>query len=246
MNKRFFLWILLFVAIGVFCWAGYEYYQIQQVYITGNAAFDDIREAAITDGEQTDRDAELGIPAKGIDWDELHAMSENVIGWIYSPGTPIDYPVMRADDYQYYLSRLPDGRFNANGSIFLDFNHAPDFSDPLSVLYGHHMRSGKMFGSLNGYRSQSFYDSHPVMFLYTPQRNYRIDLMSGFVLAERQWRENAFMFPENLPQLLDFASKNTTFESSVTWTEGDRILGMSTCEYDFDGARYVVLGIMRY
>lgn len=103
-----------------------------------------------------------------------------------------------------------------------------------------------MFGSLNGYRSQSFYDSHPVMFLYTPQRNYRIDLMSGFVLAERQWRENAFMFPENLPQLLDFASKNTTFESSVTWTEGDRILGMSTCEYDFDGARYVVLGIMRY
>ena len=103
-----------------------------------------------------------------------------------------------------------------------------------------------MFGTLNGYRSQDFFDEHPVMFLYTPERNYRVDLMYGFVVAEGQWRANAFVFPQNRESLLSFAADRTTFASDVTYREGDRLLGMSTCEYDFDDARYVVLGILRY
>jgi len=250
MNKRIplriLLWLLLFGAIGVFVFSAYNWLDIRQEYTAASAAYDDIRDRALYDADSTDRDAELGIPARGIDWDELHQINEDIIGWIYSPGTVIDYPVMRADDYSWFLSRLPDGTFNANGSIFLDFNHSPDFSDPISVLYGHHMRSGAMFGTLPGYRNQSYFDDHPVMFLYTPHTNFRIDLMYGFVVAERQWRARAFMFEENIPSLLEFAADNTTFESGVNWQEGDRILAMSTCEYDFDDARYVVLGILRY
>ncbi|MCL2403271.1 MAG: class B sortase [Coriobacteriia bacterium] len=246
MNKRIFLWILFFAALAALGFSGFRYYEIQQVYNSGSEAYNVVRDRAIYDGDASDRDEELGIPAKGIDWDELHAINENIIGWIYSPGTPIDYPIVAADDYSFYLSRLPDGTFNANGSIFLDFNHSPDFSDPISVIYGHHMRSGKMFGTLNAYRRQSFFENHSVMFLYTPERNYRVDLMYGFVVAEGQWRARAFVFPENISSLLTFAESNTTFESDVRWQEGDRILAMSTCEYDFDDARYVVLGILRY
>jgi sortase B len=247
MNKRIFLWVLFLAALAVAGFSGYRLYEVHQVFVSGNEAFDNIRELAASEGEGTDRDAQLGIPPRDIDWDELHdSVNEDIIGWIYSPGTPIDYPVMRADDYSYFLSRLPDGTFNANGSIFLDFNHAPDFSDPLSVIYGHHMRSGAMFGTLNAYRQQSFFENHPVMFLYTPDRNYRVDLMYGFVVAEGEWRRRAFMFPENIPDLLEFAADRTTFQSDVRFEEGDRILAMSTCEYDFDDARYAVLGILRY
>jgi sortase B len=245
MNKRILLWILLVAALGVFAYAAHGYWQVQQVYASGNAAFDAIRNLAIYDGEPTDEDAYWGIPPKGIDWDALREINEDTIGWIYSPGTVIDYPIMRADDYSWFLSRLPDGTFNANGSIFLDFNHSPDFSEPISVIYGHHMRSGAMFGTLNHYRQQSFFEDHPVMFLYTPQRNYRVDLMYGFVVAEGEWRARAFMFQENIPSLLAFADDRTTFRSDISWSEGDRILAMSTCEYDFDDARYVVLGILR-
>ncbi|MCL2437997.1 MAG: class B sortase [Coriobacteriia bacterium] len=244
MNKRILLWVLLVAALAVFGYSGYRYYEIHMIYVSQQEAFDVIRDLAVSDGEGEDS---LGIPDRDIDWDELHAnVSEDIIGWIYSPGTPIDYPIMRADDYSFFLSRLPDGTFNANGSIFLDFNHSPDFSDPLSVIYGHHMRSGAMFGTLNGYRQQSFFEDHPVMFLYTPQQNYRIDLMYGFVVAEGEWRRRAFMFQENIPELLEFGADRTTFSSDVRFEEGDRILAMSTCEYDFDDARYVVLGILRY
>jgi sortase B len=246
MNKRIFLWILLVAALGVFVVAAYQFIDLQRMYAAGDAAFEQVRDIGLYDTDELDdRDARYGIPPKGIDWDALRAVNEDVIGWIYSPGTVIDYPVMRADDYSYYLSRLFDRSFHPNGSIFLDFNHSPDFSDPLSVIYGHHMRSGAMFGTLNHYRRQAFFEEHPVMFLYTPQGNYRIDLMYGFVVAEGEWRQRAFVFEQNIPSLLGFAAENTTFRSNVTFTEGDRILGMSTCEYDFDDARYVVLGIMR-
>lgn len=103
-----------------------------------------------------------------------------------------------------------------------------------------------MFGTLNLYRRQAFFEDHPVMFLYTPERNYRVDLMYGFLVAEGEFRANAFMFQENVPSLLEFAAERTTFESDVSFQSGDRLLGMSTCEYDFDNARYVVLGILRY
>ena len=245
MNKRILLWILLVAALGVFVYAAHGYWQLQQVYAQAATAFEEIREVAIYEGEPIQDDEYWGIPTKGIDWDALREINPDTIGWIYSPGTVIDYPVMRGEDYSWFLSRLPDGTFNANGSIFLDYNHSPDFSEPISVIYGHHMLSGAMFGTLPNYRQQSFFEDHPVMYLYTPQRNYRVDLMYGFVVAEGQWRARGFIFQENIPSLLTFAAENTTFESEVQWQVGDRILAMSTCEYDFDDARYVVLGVLR-
>ncbi|MCL2606270.1 MAG: class B sortase [Coriobacteriia bacterium] len=249
MNKtilRILLWVALAISLIVLGYSGYTYVELQRVYAIADNLYDEIRDFALYDTEEVDdSDAALGIPPKGIDWDALWEINEDTIGWLYSPNTPIDYPVMRADDYTFYLSRLPDRSFNANGSLFLDYNHNPDFSSSISVIYGHHMRSGSMFGTLENYRSQSFFDDHPVMYLYTPEQNFRIDLMYGFVVAEHQWRARAFMFYPNLPSLREYAAENTTFNSDVTFEEGDRMIALSTCSYDFDGARYVVLGIRR-
>jgi len=249
MNKtilRILLWVALAISLIVLGYSGYTYVELQRVYAIADNLYDEIRDFALYDTEEVDdSDAALGIPPKGIDWDALWEINEDTIGWLYSPNTPIDYPVMRADDYTFYLSRLPDRSFNANGSLFLDYNHNPDFSSSISVIYGHHMRSGSMFGTLENYRSQSFFDDHPVMYLYTPEQNFRIDLMYGFVVAEHQWRARAFMFYPNLPSLREYAAENTTFNSDVIFEEGDRMIALSTCSYDFDGARYVVLGIRR-
>ena len=75
----------------------------------------------------------------------------------------------------------PDGTYNANGSLFIDYNNAWDFSDQLTVIYGHHMKSGQMFGSLKGYKGQAYFENHPYMYLYTDNGNYRIDLLYGCV-----------------------------------------------------------------
>ena len=126
----------------------------------------------------------------------------------------------------------------------MDYNCAPDLSGPLAVIYGHHMKSGKMFGGLKGYKSQEYYEKHPCMYLYSRQGGYRIDLLYGFVIEAGQWKEGAFMYPENVGGLMKYAALNTTFESGLKYEEGDKIAALSTCSYEFDDARYVVVGRM--
>lgn len=164
--------------------------------------------------------------------------------WLYCPGTVIDYPVMMANDYSYYLTHLPDGMKNANGSLFIDYNCAPGFSGQLTVIYGHHMKTGRMLGSLKGYKMQGYYDEHPYMYLYTRQGNYRIELLYGCVIGAGEWRERAFMYEQNVRTLLSYAAHRSTFKSSAAYAEGNRVIALSTCSYEFDGARYVVLGIL--
>ena len=101
-----------------------------------------------------------------------------------------------------------------------------------------------MFGSLTGYKEQSYYEKHPYMDLYTKQGNYRIDLLYGCVVGAGQWREKAFMFKENKKALLSYAAFGTTFESNIKYKEGDKLVALSTCSYEFNDARYVVIGVL--
>jgi sortase B len=157
----------------------------------------------------------------------------------------IDYPIVRATEYDYYLHRLPDGTFNANGTLFIDYNWK-DFSDRFLIVYGHNMKSGRMFGSLSNYKRQEYFNAHPYLYLYTEQgEKYRIELMYGCVIGAGQWRDRAFMFDVNMDSLLAYAAHNTTFSSDIQYTQGDKIITLSTCSYEFDGARYVVIGVLR-
>jgi len=187
----------------------------------------------------------IDIPAMAIDFDALHGINPDAVAWLYSPGTVIDYPIVRATEYDYYLHRLPDGTYNNNGTLFIDYNWT-DFSDKLTVVYGHNMKSGKMFGSIANYKKQAYFDEHPYLYLYTETgENFRIDLVYGCVIEAGQWRERAFMFDVNLDLLMDYAARSTTFNSNAQYTPGDRVIALSTCSYEFNDARYVVLGILQ-
>ena len=239
--------LIMIMAIGLMAFAGTRLYETARVYQEGNAAYDALRnqvKGGAGDAAQT-QEPLVYIPPMDIDFEALKQINEDTVAWLYCPDTEIDYPVMKADNYSYYLSHLPDGTNNANGTLFIDYNCAPDLSDRLTVIYGHHMRSGKMFGSLVGYKEQGYYNEHPYMYLYTEKGNYRIDLIYGCVTGAGEWRERAFMFEENVGELVSYAAHNTTFSSGVSYRAGDSIVAMSTCSYEFDNARYVVLGILR-
>jgi sortase B len=185
------------------------------------------------------------VPPLSIDFELLKKVNADSAAWLYCPDTVIDYPVMRADDYEWYLRRLPDGSSNANGSLFLDYNCSPDFSGRLNIIYGHNMKSGKMFGSLTEYKKQDYFDRHPYMYLYTEHENYRVDLLYGCVIRAGDWRERAFMYEVNLEALLTCASSTTTFKSAAAYTDTDRFVVLSTCSYEFDDARYIIVGVLR-
>jgi len=234
-------WLALVLSLCIVAAAGYQLWRVRQAYRQGDMAYEELAGLARPGESKPGSD----IPALDIDFAALKAINPDTMAWLYCPGTVINYPVMRAEDYDYYLRRLPDGTYNANGTLFIDYNNPADFSGALTVVYGHHMKSGKMFGSLMGYKQQGCYDKHPAMYLYTEQGSQKIDLLYGFVVGARQWRERAFMYEENLESLLTYAAEKTTFTGTARYTPGDRIVALSTCSYEFDGARYVVLGVLR-
>lgn len=97
--------------------------------------------------------------AEGYDPDSS-PITDDMVAWLTIDGTDIDYPVMQGSDNGEYLNTDPYGGYSLSGSIFLDSGNAPDFSDDYSLVYGHHMKYGKMFGALDNFLDEGYLRSH--------------------------------------------------------------------------------------
>ncbi|MBR1533525.1 MAG: class B sortase [Ruminococcus sp.] len=177
-----------------------------------------------------------------IDFPKLNKSYSDMQAWLYSEGTPIDYPVAQAKDNETYLSVSPDGSYNPNGTLFIDCRNKSDFTDNKTIIYGHHMRSGSMFGTLPNYKSQDYYDEHPVMYLITKKGEYAVLLFAGAVVPEDSEIYSVGIDDEELFKLVEELREDSTFTSSVALKKGERILTLSTCSYEYDGARFILLG----
>lgn len=173
-----------------------------------------------------------------IDFEQLMAKYPDVVGWLYCEGTPINYPVMQSDDNDYYLRRLPDGTYNTAGSLFADYRCGEMGETNNYIIYGHNMKNGTMFSSLTKYKSQSYYDEHPVLYLFTPEAEYRIELIAGFVSKPTG---EVYNTKQSYEQILEYSSLST-FASDVALSDTDMFITLSTCSYEYENARYVVIG----
>ena len=152
---------------------------------------------------------------------------------------------MQGTDNSYYLKHLYTGEYNGAGSIFLDSRNSSDFSDRHIVVYGHHMQNGSMFSSLTGYKKQDYYEAHPILYLITPEKNYEIEVFAGYVASVKDdaW-QITFDSEERFQAWIGRAIEKSTFSSAIMPAATDRIITLSTCSYEFDNARYVLLGIL--
>lgn len=179
-----------------------------------------------------------------VDFNRLHSINPNAVGWIYNQGTTLDYPVVQGDDNEYYLTHMIDGTPNKLGSIFMDQRNKPDFSDDVTVIYGHNMEDGSMFTSLEKYKQQAFFDQHPRIYLRTPGGIMRLELFSGMLIRPEEFDEfkrNFDSADEKLSAIRDFKERST-FKTTLTPDPSDRLLTLVTCVYDFPGARFIVIG----
>ncbi len=174
----------------------------------------------------------------------------DVVGWLFCDGTPVNYPVVQGPDNAYYLRRLLDGTYNKCGSLFLDYRNAPDFSDYHSIIYGHNMNNDSMFGTLQEYQKQSYYEAHPLWYLLTPTQSYVIELIGGYTTKDDAADTYTIPdTPEGRDLLIQTARQSSTFQlaEEPVIHEDTRIITFSTCvkEYDATDERYVLVGILR-
>lgn len=242
--------IVIVLLAGIFLFAAYQIFSYWQAENeTKQLAEELIEKAVLVPSETPESSLEptAGSPMEEtapieVDFERLWQENEDIVAWIYCPDTPIHYPVVQSTDNSYYLRRLLNGSYNVNGTIFLDYRCASDFSGFNSILYGHHMKSGEMFGTLPNYKDQAYYEEHPVIYLLTPDQNYKVELIAGYITPSDS---DTYVLPvtgEDRRAFLEHAAAESVFSSDVAFQETDSFLTLSTCSYEYDNARFVVVG----
>lgn len=222
----------------------YKYKQAEKAYSDlASLVTSTSTENMSSDSEQSD---EIGINQENsplhVDFDTLRAKSTDYVAWIFSPDTIINYPIAYTDNNFYYLDHTPEGKTNAGGTIFIDCRNASDFSDQNTCIYGVNMHDGSMFASLCNYQDSSYYDKHPVIYLSTPEFNYRLDLIAGFVTGQTSFAyASNFDSPEQFEEHIALSRDLSTFRSNVKVQSGDKIVTLSTST-NKGNDNFVVLG----
>lgn len=115
-----------------------------------------------------------------VDFAALWEENEDVYAWIVVPGTLVDYPVLQhPTDNEYYLTHTIDHVAGLPGSVYSENIHSKDFSAANTILYGHNMRDGSMFGSLHSYENLAFFDGHPYVYIHLPDRTLLYQIFSA-------------------------------------------------------------------
>ena len=180
---------------------------------------------------------------------KLFSQNKSLIGWIKIDDTNIDYPVMQTVNNEYYLDHNYNQQYDKNGSIFLDKDC--DIVNPgcNMIIYGHHMQSGKMFGTLQLFSNREYYEEHPYIQFDTIYEEGLYQIM--YVFRSRIYNEDEIVFkyyqfldastPEEFDSHMNEMAKLSLYDTGVRATYGDQLITLSTCDYTEQYGRFVVV-----
>ena len=178
-----------------------------------------------------------------VDFDKLLEVNSDVIGWIYCEDTVLNYPLLYGRDNSFYLYKDYRGEYGTGGAIFSDMKNTGNFHDSNVIFYGHHMQNQTIFAPLKHWLKQEFYDEHPIMWILTPEQDYKVELFSGHVVWAGS--DTYTVFNEPTPEfeeyLLDMKN-DSEFSADVELDPNAHYVMLSTCAYSFQDARTVLHG----
>lgn len=215
--------VLLLVAGGLFIKAQLGYKQAAEFY------------DGLTSEVVQDSDSKIPV----IDFAALQKTNPDVIGWIYVPGTNINYVVAQGKTNDTYLRTLITGEYNANGTVFLDADQtAPGMTEQQATLYGHHMNDGSMFSVVNDTLNQERFDDIDVVYYITPDKTYELKPMftmqveDDYVDARVGTFESDTAFKQYLKASLAHA-KASAKDATDEIDQAERVMALVTCEDAF-------------
>lgn len=220
--------ILIAVGVALLLVAGGLFVKAQIGYKKANDYYNGIAEMAVKDSSGED-----GIPQ--IDFDALKKESDDIVGWIYVPGTRINYMVAQGETNNTYLRHLPNGEYSENGTIFMDMDGtAPGMVDQQTTLYGHHMNDGAMFEPIDASMDQKVFDTFKKVYYITPEMTYvlkpmfTMQVQDDYVDARRTNFDSEKAFTQYLQASLAQA-KASAKDAAAEVEKADKVLTLVTC-----------------
>lgn len=176
-------------------------------------------------------------PGVGSIAPEDSPITDDMAAWLTIDGTNIDYPVMQGNDNVKYLNTDPFGNYSLSGSIFLDSGNSADFTDEYSLIYGHHMEYGKMFGALDDFLNRDYLESHTTGTLIIGKNAEKTYQLEVFASMKASARDEAVFDLSKSDEIRQFITDNAEV---ITTERSNRIIGLSTCAEGDSVTRVVV------
>lgn len=174
---------------------------------------------------------------------ELQAINPDVLGWLTIDDTHIDYPVVIGETDMEYVNKDVYGEFALSGSIFMDSDNARDLSDAYTLVYGHHMDNGAMFGDVVEFVNTDYFESHPSGTLYLPDATYTIEI---FACVQVDAFDSMIYDPlaqdGDVSELLHYVDEIAVQSRYIGVQPTDKVIGLSTCAEAETNGRVVIFG----
>jgi sortase B len=208
-------------------------------------------EAADSDSEDSasiNETEEESVYESPVDFEALWAVNEDVCAWLYIPGASISMPIMQhPTDNSYYLTHDAEKNSSSSGAIFIEDYNSADFTDMCTVVYGHRMYSGEMFGTLQAtYSDEETFDASKYIVVYLPDREIVYE-----VFAAVPYDNSHILYYNDFDDQLSYRKfinsiYATTGVDAKLVTDlkpyyGEKLLILSTCLWGDKDNRYLVL-----
>jgi len=233
--------VTLLVLTSIICLllSIYFFYTGSKDEVQLNNKMNDVEKAVeIIDGKDEEQKEESSSNDRGktsqatIDWKYLHSLSDDIIAWIYVPGTTISYPVLQGDNNQQYVRHLYDGTYNIFGSIFADYRNN-FLEDDNTLIFGHNTFNNTMFGGLNNFSNKNFFNNHPYIYIYMEDKTYQFTIFTTYVTKNLNglYIINTDSKQEYLNHLNNPKNKVNYIHRDISIDDKDKLLTLSTCSF---------------
>ena len=245
-RNKFGKWMLnlmIFVFAGVFIYAAYHLFSDFMVYYHNRQVKNEVKEVVYREvGEETLEYEDL-VREDGTEIDiltPLRRINPQIIGWIHVDDTTIDYPVVQGLDNSYYLDHNVYGETTICGAIFMDYRNVIGKPMQNFILYGHRMNDDSMFGHVNKFTKEDFFNEHPTFTLILEDGYYTCEVFSiyrtttyGFNYAQTSPGPSE----EEYLQFVAACKAQSLYHRDVEITADDSIVTLSTCDYALDAKK---------
>ena len=180
----------------------------------------------------------------------LYNKNKSLIGWLKIDDTIIDYPVMQSKNEEYYLDHDFDQNYDKNGTLFISADAKIWPRSQNIIVFGHNMKSGKMFGSLSKYKDKSYCEEHPIIKFDTLYSKGEYQVMYAFLSPVYEEAEVTFKYyqfidaysEEEFNSHMEQMQEMSLYDTGITASYDDALLTLSTCDHDSEDAdRFVVV-----
>lgn len=223
-----------------------EYKELEGYVKVVEASVEEPTQKEQTAEEAVEEDKESVIPISvEVDFAALSAINEDLAGWLYYGPLAINYPVVRGDDNEYYTHNTFEHEKNASGAIFMDSLNKPDMSNYNTIIYGHNMRNGTMFGSLKKLlNDESIITENPYFYIFTEEKAYMYEIASVYITNQTSDTYNLIANEEEQQEYIDYVKSSSTWYWEKELKSSDKIVTLSTCHGLHSNNRTIVHGVL--